>query len=362
MLTEPIRLLISVAGIALSVFLIAFLISMYRGWDEKIGGFIESSEIDVWVAREGTTDFLNAASILPESTGNDLEALGDVRAWSPLIVRPMSAYTEGGEAIDASLIGYRIDPGLGRPPSIESGEDLPLISEAVIDRSVSERYGVEIGDSIVLVGETFRVVGISEGGNLIFWQTVFIDHAEAERILEQAGFATFVVFDLANDDNADEFAAAVEEARPDLQAMTRAEFAAATRDRVLGELLPIISVIIVLAFIVGVAVAGLTIYTATVEKTREWGILKAVGFKNSFLYRVVMLQSVATGVLGFVVGAGLAAFVGPFAADAAPQLVLLTTWPDLLAIAVVTLLMAVFAAFIPIRRLGSIDPAHVFKS
>ena len=108
--------------------------------------------------------------------------------------------------------------------------------------------------------------------------------------------------------------------------------------------------------------AGLTIYTATVEKTREWGILKAVGFRNSFLYRVVMLQSIATGILGFTVGAGLATLVGPFAADAAPQLVLLVTVPDLLAIAAVTLLMAVFAAFIPIRRLGNIDPAHVFKS
>jgi putative ABC transport system permease protein len=75
----------------------------------------------------------------------------------------------------------------------------------------------------------------------------------------------------------------------------------------------------------------------------------------------VLIQSLAIGVLGFGVGAGLAAFVGPFAANFAPQLVLLTTWQDLLAVGVVTLLMSVVAAFVPIRRLGGIDPAHVFR-
>lgn len=361
LLSEPLRLLISVAGVALSVFLISFLISMYRGWDEKIGGFIESSNIDVWVARDGTTDFLNAASILPEDTGNGLKPLGDVNAWSPLIVRPMRAFTKDGDGIDISLIGFRTETGLGRPPSISSGEHLPGKGEAIIDASVAHRYGVDIGDSIVVVGEPLRVVGISDGGNFIFWRAVFVDYAEAQRLLKQEGFATFIVFDL---DAAapGKFAAAVEAERPDLQALTRAEFAAATRDRVLGQLLPIISVVIVLAFIVGVAVAGLTIYTATVERTHEWGILKAVGFRDGFLYRVVLIQSLAIGVLGFGVGAGLASFVGPFAADFAPQLVLLTTWQDLLAVGVVTLLMSVVAAFVPIRRLGGIDPAHVFRS
>ena len=36
-------------------------------------------------------------------------------------------------------------------------------------------------------------------------------------------------------------------------------------------------VVLIVAFVVGLTVAGLTIYTATVEKSREYGILKAVG-------------------------------------------------------------------------------------
>ena len=86
--------------------------------------------------------------------------------------------------------------------------------------------------------------------------------------------------------------------------ITGEDFAQETRDRILSNILPILIVVLIVAFVVGLAVAGLTIYTATVEKSREYGILKAEGFTNPYLYRVVFEQSMVTGVLGFLVGAG----------------------------------------------------------
>jgi putative ABC transport system permease protein len=115
------------------------------------------------------------------------------------------------------------------------------------------------------------------------------------------------------------------------------------------------------AFIVGLAVAGLTIYTATVEKSREYGILKAEGFTNPFLYRVVFEQSMITGFLGFAIGAGLTLLIAPFAQDAVPQFVVYVRWQDILGIAGATILMALFAAYIPVRRIARIDPVTVFK-
>jgi putative ABC transport system permease protein len=115
------------------------------------------------------------------------------------------------------------------------------------------------------------------------------------------------------------------------------------------------------AFIVGLSVAGLTIYTATVEKSREYGILKAEGFTNLFLYRVVFEQSLVTGILGFLLGAALTVLVAPFAQDSVPQFVVFVRWQDILGVAGVTLLMALIAAYIPIRRIASIDPVTVFK-
>ena len=67
--SERIRLAISVGGVALSVFLIGILLSLYRGWDEKVGEYVEMVPADLWVAAEGTTDFIQAASVLPAGVG-----------------------------------------------------------------------------------------------------------------------------------------------------------------------------------------------------------------------------------------------------------------------------------------------------
>ena len=63
--SERTRLAIAVGGIALSVFLISLLLSLYRGLDEKVGKFVEDSNVDVWVGAVGTKDFMRAASLVP---------------------------------------------------------------------------------------------------------------------------------------------------------------------------------------------------------------------------------------------------------------------------------------------------------
>jgi putative ABC transport system permease protein len=166
---------------------------------------------------------------------------------------------------------------------------------------------------------------------------------------------------LENPDQREETAKRLELALPGVEFITGEDFAQETRDRILGQILPILIVVLIVAFIVGLAVAGLTIYTATIEKSREYGILKAEGFTNPYLYRVVFEQSMVTGVLGFVIGAGVTVFLAPVAQSVVPQFVVFVRWQDILGIAGATLLMALLAAYIPVRRLTSIDPVSVFK-
>ena len=86
-----------------------------------------------------------------------------------------------------------------------------------------------------------------------------------------------------------------------------------------------------------------------------------MGFRNSYLYRLVFEQSAVTAMLGFLVGIGLTLLVGPFASDVVPQFVLFTRWQDVLVVAGLTVGMALIAGYIPVRRLAAIDPVSVFK-
>lgn len=359
--SERTRLAISVGGVALAVLLITFLLSLYRGWNDKVGGFVEDVDADIWIAREGTTDFLAAGSILPMEGLEQLSTLPAVERSSPVIVRPMTA-TKDGTEMDVQLVGYDPQLAIGGPLRIEKGKEFPGPGEIIVDEALSHRYGVGIGDSISAAGRDWTVVGKSSGGDFVGSQTVFVALDDAQEALEMEGLVTFFLLKLRDPAQREQVALTIGSAQPGILAITSDDFAAATRDRALGDVIPILVVILILAFIVGLAVAALTIYTATVEKAREYGILKAVGFTNGYLYRVVFEQSLITGLVGFLIGVGLTVVVGPLTQEVVPQFVVLVRWQDVVGVAGFTLLMTLLAAYVPTRRLAAIDPVEVFKA
>lgn len=363
---EKTRLAISVGGVALSVFLIGILLALFRGWSEQVGGFVENVPADLWVASDGTTDFLAASSALPDALAGRLKFVPETETVSPIIVRPMELYKAGDDpkdTFDIHLVGYDPAVGLGGPIRIEEGPDHPGPGQVIIDKETSERYGVRIGDRLIKGTKSLDVVGISSGGDFVYTQVAFVRINTAVDFLnlEPATLRTFILLTLDNPAEQDQLAARLEAATPGAKYVAPEDFADETRSRILGNILPILIVVLIVAFIVGLSVAGLTIYTATVEKSREYGILKAEGFTNPFLYRLVFEQSMITGALGFLLGAALTLLVAPFAQDTVPQFVVFVRWQDILGIAGVTLLMALFAAYIPVRRISSIDPVTVFK-
>ena len=374
--SERIRLLISAGGVALAVFLISLLLSLYRGWDSKVGEFVQKSNVDVWIASQGSKEFASAASLLP-TEGQDAEQAqqylngnSDVEEWSPMVVRPLLGVQvekvgpgdeKLGEEMNLQFVGFDTATRLGGPIQVVEGKDTPGPGEVIIDSALAKRYGLNVGDIMRAGGKDWTVVGRAEFGDFVFSQTVFVTHQEAQAVLSMKGQTTFYVLKLRPGVDAAKFVDAINKQESKIVAYTHDEFAANTRERILGNVLPILAVVLALAFVVGLAITGLTIYTATIEKSREFGILKAVGFKNSYLYRLVFEQSVVTGFIGFTVGLALTLIIGPFASDLVPQFVLFTRWQDILIVAAATIVMAMIAAYIPVKRLAAIDPVTVFQ-
>ena len=267
-----------------------------------------------------------------------------------------------GAELDLQWIGYDVQTGLGGPIKIVKGKENPGPGEVIIDKALASRYNIDLDDVISAGGNDWTVVGISEGGDFVASQTVFVTLEQAQETLQMEGQATFIVFDLFDTVDDEAFAADVAVLAPGAIGFTRDQFAANTREVILGEVLPILGIVLALAFVVGLAVSGLTIYTATIEKSREYGIIKAVGFKNFYLYRLVFEQSMVTGALGFAIGIGLTLLFGPLVGNRVPQFVTLVRWEDVLAVFGATVLMSLFASYVPVRRLAAIDPVSVFKA
>jgi putative ABC transport system permease protein len=360
LISERTRFAFSAAGIGFAVFLITVLLGLYQGWNQKVGGFVEDVHADAWVARQGTTDFINAASILPGSMGQQLQARPDVAAVHPLIVRPMSLRHDG-EKFETHLIGYDVSSGIGGPLRITKGKGNPSSNEIVIDEVLSRVSGVGIGDELTSGDTSLKVIGLSSGGNFAFTQASFISIETAGALLDMGDLVTFWLVELKDPAVLPEFQSGVSGSVPGVTVFTSKEFASATRHRILDNVIPIIGMIVGLAFIVGIAITSLTIYTATVERTREYGVMKAIGFNNRDLYRLVLIQSLITGLLGFVFGAVLTLLVSQFIDRLVVQFIVFVRPLDIVFVLVATVVMAAGASIVPARRVGSVDPAVAFK-
>lgn len=116
---------------------------------------------------------------------------------------------------------------------------------------------------------------------------------------------------------------------------------------------------VLLGFIVGAAVAGQSFFNFVRENLKQYASLKAMGLRNAVLVRMVLLQALVVGVIGYGIGVGLTALFGIKVHDS----VLAFNMPPviLLFAAVGVFLIVVIAALFGVRTVVKVDPAVVFR-
>ena len=116
-----------------------------------------------------------------------------------------------------------------------------------------------------------------------------------------------------------------------------------------------------ISLLVGALVVGLVIYTATVERQKEYGVLKAVGARNRMLYQVVTIQALIAAGLGSALGVGLAYGASWIIVALRPEF-LVAIEPVAVGWALLMgLIMALLGAILPVRTIAKLAPADVFR-
>jgi len=146
-----------------------------------------------------------------------------------------------------------------------------------------------------------------------------------------------------------------------LAAYTQAEFKILTYEYFMHNTgIPInFGTSVLLGFIVGAAIAGQTFYNFTLGNLLQFGVLKAMGTSNWTLLRMILLQAVLVGSIGYGLGVGLTAVFG--FAMRHTILAFKFPWQLLLFSGAGVSLICVFAAIISIIKVIRLEPAIVFK-
>jgi putative ABC transport system permease protein len=116
---------------------------------------------------------------------------------------------------------------------------------------------------------------------------------------------------------------------------------------------------VIFAIISGFFIIGLTMYSATYDRLKDYGTLKAIGATNSYITRLVLAQSFLYSVVGFVISWIM--LIGTKYGMAKAGLIIRLTPLFLLFLFTVTLLIAVGSSFFSTSKLKKVEPSSVFR-
>lgn len=297
-----------------------------------------------------------------------LDTLPEIRAVSPIISGP--AFARRGEAIQSvALIG--IDPPryqriIPIQDDIIAGAFRIGAGDAVIGKQLATDLGLRVGDKLRLDGGQERetvvnVAGIFElGVRELDARYVYLDMKQTQALLNLPGASTVIDVSVKNIFEAQTIADRIVRLtglKAESWMETNAQLMNALRSQSLST--QIISVFVALSVALGIASV---LSVSVVQRTREIGILRAMGTSWQQMLLVFLIQGALFGlagsVLGVLAGYGLVAAFNTFG----PKLfyIPLDPWLALYA-AVLATLTGVISAAIPARRAASLDPVEAIR-
>jgi len=244
--------------------------------------------------------------------------------------------------------------------------------DIVIGTELSADLGAGVGDKLRLVtasgaAATLTVIGIFDFGNKsVNERSVYIALRSAQNLLDLTGGVTALEVKVL-DPFAAEKVAEIIRAGTDLQVdswiRTNAQFFTAMAAQIVTNTL--IRVFVGLTVALGIASV---LVVSVIQKSREIGILRAMGTSRQQVLRVFLIQGGAMGLAGSVLGSLLAwSFLLVWRAvaknpDGTPMFII-EMEPSLFAIAAVgATLVGILAAAAPARRAARLDPVVAIRS
>jgi putative ABC transport system permease protein len=358
LMQDKLRFFISVSGVALAVMLILLLNGFLQGINQQVTSYLDHMPGTVMVAQKGVRNLLSATSLLPAGATEQARSVEGIAHVTPILSQFVILDLHEKKQ-PAYLIGYQPGEG-GGPWKLSAGREPAADDEVIFDRVLAEQHEIEISSKVTILDQDFTVVGLSEGTTAWMTSFFFIRKSAAEKLFRVPGGSSFLLVE--SKPNAD-LERLMERLRENLPAEVQAKAIFVTNDRKLfSKVFSIpLKLMVAIAFLVGTLIIGLVIYAATIERQREYGVLKAIGTRNRLLYQVVALQAMISAVCGSALGVLLSWQAGKWIMQARPQFLIVFDRADTAAVVLLGLGMALGAALFPVRWIAGLAPAEVFR-
>jgi putative ABC transport system permease protein len=331
---------------------------------------------DIWVM-DKNVQFVDDTKPLSENALYRVRGVEGVR-WAVRLYKGMArARLSDGNFQQVILIGVD-DATLTGAPAVEQGkllhgklEDLRQPDAVIMDEfGWRYLYGKEPfspGKTIEMNDRRAVIVGLAQcNPTFQTFPILYCTYTQAVKYVPQERKTLTFILAKADDGLApEELCQRIEAQTGDLKAETNDQFFWTTIDYYMKRTgIPInFGITVMLGFVVGCAIAGQTFYLFTVENLKQFGSLKAMGVSNLRIVRMVLLQALVVGFIGYGLGVGGAALFGyvfeRLVTSAPPAFHF--PWQVLVITAAAVAVIITIASAMSLKRVLFLEPAVVFR-
>jgi putative ABC transport system permease protein len=292
---RPGRTLLTALGTAVGVATIVALLGVTSGIQNSAGELVHLGAADLGVFQAGAGD--PTASVLPTSLVPRVERQPGIARATPLqlLVEPIP------KVPSAIVFGAETNGFFMRRLVIVRGRLPHAPDEAVVGDALASQLHVSVGSPLRISRRPFRVSGIYHFGAAFQDGGAVIPLATAQRIAGRTGEVTTIAVQLQPDVRPKQAEATLRRALPGVEVIADAQEAA--RAGANGQLISnAVTVIVVLALLVGGIGVANTMLMAILERRAEFALMSAVGWSSPQIAGVVLAEGVGVSLIGAAIG------------------------------------------------------------
>ena len=288
------RTALTALGVSIAIAAIVALGGITQGMADSLTSVLTGSQAELMAIEADVSD--TSYSAIDERIGARIAALPDVEAVSGVVFTAI-----GTEDVPMLLVfGYHPREFAIRRLRIVEGEPLTARRQALVGRQATENLGLEVGDTLRLLESRFRVVGIFETGVGYEESGVVIGLREAQALAGKPHQVTWYLIKLRAPERAEEIRDELNGRFPEIAVSLTSEFIEDMPDmRTNQEMIGQISFLAM--FIGGVGMLN-TMLMSVLERTREIGVLRALGWRRRQVLGMILREALALGLLGGICG------------------------------------------------------------
>jgi putative ABC transport system permease protein len=287
------RTLLTLGAIGITVGGIIALEAIVRGLGVVMGGI--GGDAEIMIRQAGIAD--TGYSTIDEQIGEKISILQGIHSVSGMAFTATFDPTAGTIFIVQGLAPneYRI-----QRLHVVEGERLTSNHQIILGRMMAEAMGKQVGDTMEIGGFRYRIVGIYESDSAWMETGGVITLRDAQTFVGEPHKVSMYMVKVLDPSQAEKVVETINTNFPEVHASLTGEFAEQMPDfKSMDAMLSAISILAI--FVGGLGVMN-TMLMAVIERTREIGVLRALGWRSRRVLGMIMQEALLLGIFGGVTG------------------------------------------------------------